>query len=142
MRFVEAYVENLIYKIKILFSIETLCLAGLWWGWHRIADRLHELTYFFVVILLFLLVYGTGEFIRRKYKFKSLFFVDTKDNEKRQQILKLAKDRPDITVEMISDNIGIPQSHIIEYIRALKKIGALEQMGTRKNPHWIVNSPD
>ena len=154
--FGDAYLELLLNRIKLLFSVETVCFVGLFMASHKIAERLglrpaiglrwanpdlyrlYQIGFFGFIILLGLLVYGTGEFVRRKYKLNSLFFYNTKDVEKQQKIIELMHARQDITIEQISFSLEITPVHVGAYIRVLKKMGTVEQKGTRKKPHWAV----
>jgi len=156
LRLGERYVANILYRIKVFFSIETLVLAGLIWLSSIIIDafdlwpplglrwtqpNLHMLYQIGIILFLFTLVtivYGTGEFIRRKFNFKSLLFFDTKNIEIQQAIISIIRDNSAVTTGYICDTIGIDIFHTEAYIRALKKSGSIRSEGWGKNRRWFV----
>ena len=153
----DTFLEQYIYRLRLLFSFEGLCSAGLLWGSHVIADRLNLLppphlrwvnynlfiryqigivVFFF---LLFVMVYGTGELVRRKLKLKSLLFFDTRNTETQQKIITLIEKNQDITIRQIADDLWITRDHAKAYIHVLKKAGMVRQEGTWISPRWVLN---
>jgi len=59
-------------------------------------------------------------------------------NNVRQQIIGLMIANPSITTQMIADKLLIDRRNVESHIRALKKLGAIERVGARKNGHWVV----
>jgi ATP-dependent DNA helicase RecG len=59
-------------------------------------------------------------------------------NETRQKIIDLMLTNPNVTTQEISKELGIDRRNVESHIRALKKSGALEREGARKNGRWVV----
>ena len=92
MRIGDRYVEVVLYRLRLLLSIEAVCTAALIWASLQIADRLdigppmslrlsrpelhmlYQIGWIVIMSLQAFAVYGAGEFVRRKFKLKSLLF--------------------------------------------------------------------
>jgi ATP-dependent DNA helicase RecG len=59
-------------------------------------------------------------------------------NDVRQRIINLMLVNPSIKKQMIADELQINRRNIESHIRELKKIGAVEYVGARKNGSWVV----
>jgi ATP-dependent DNA helicase RecG len=59
-------------------------------------------------------------------------------NETRQKMLCLMLTNPKVTTRELSIELGIDRRNVESHIRVLKKNGALEREGARKNGRWVV----
>ena len=156
MRLGERYLELVINRMKLVFSVESICTFGLLWYSIRIAEWL-ELEHFMYfrsvnhslsvmsqvgivvyIIAVGMAVYAIGEFIRRKFKLKSILGYDTSNDEVKQKIVSLMIENPNITAGEIADTFGYYIGHAEAYIRVLKKTGLIRSEGYGSNRRWIV----
>ena len=156
MRIGERYVELVLFRLRLLLSIEAVCLAALFWASITIIDRLglspplslrisrpnlfflHQVAGITLLLLQFAIVYGIGELVRRKFKLKSLLFFDTKNEEIKQKIIELMKDDPTISIGDIADVVDLYPGHTEAYINALEKSGQISSEGWWWNRRWFV----
>jgi ATP-dependent DNA helicase RecG len=61
---------------------------------------------------------------------------DVKETQK--QIMSLMVETPTISAQRIADTIGISKRRIESNIRAMKKAGLIERVGSDKTGHWVV----
>ena len=59
-------------------------------------------------------------------------------NDTHQKIIDLMKNNPNITTQMIACELGVEFKNAESNIRALKKNGLIERIGSKKNGKWIV----
>jgi len=95
------------------------------------------------MLILLAVIYGMGEFIRRKYGHKSLMFNNTNDNEVRQVLLTEMRTNPQVSILRLADKTGLSQDHIIDYAHALKKAGQITFEGSfHRKVRWMVTTAE
>ena len=157
MRIGDRYVEHVLFRLRLLLSIEAVCFAASLWASVIIIDRLdlptttylrfyqpnllilYHVALITLTALQFAIVYGIGELVRRKFKLKSLFFFDTNNEEIKQKIIELMKNDPTTGIGDIADVLDLNLGHTEEYIDALKKSGQISSEGWWRNRRWIVH---
>lgn len=58
-----------------------------------------------------------------------------------QKIIALIKDNPDITTQVIADQIGIIRRGVAKHIKKLQEKGIIRRVGPDKGGHWEVIVP-
>lgn len=147
----DEYADLVIHRIRMLFSPETLCFAGLLWIYFRVIDRLGifppslrwtdrdlynrlVVVQIICVIAICVAVYAIGYRIRKKFNFVQLFSHDTRDEKEQNRVVELLRENPEITMWQLANKMCISAGHARDYFRVLKKAGRIEKI----NKRWIV----
>jgi len=132
--FIDNVLEMYARRFRILFSIETLLAAGLSWVGFRIFDDFGGGA----ILTMFVIVFGFGELVRRKLGRRSLWFYNARDSKKKEKISVMMQSEPNIAIWRIAYLLDISQGQAMAYIRTMQKTGQISNMGTSKNPQWVV----
>ena len=65
-------------------------------------------------------------------------FSKSHGEEMRQEILKLIRNCPIITIDKLAENLGIRRSAVQKHVNRLKDAGIIVRTGARKNGQWWV----
>ena len=58
------------------------------------------------------------------------------------KVIEVIKEHPDISQEVLGEQLGITRRVVQKYINALKEEGRIERIGGKRYGHWIIIHED